>query len=169
VADRISLEDILSSLKGGPWSGRIYRVMLGDFPPDRENVLGARWNPPEVAAIYACLEPEICIAEVDYNLARQPRPVKNTLKKTLYEIELELGAMADLGKVLAALAEIGIGRDALFANDMKISQEIGRLVTWFGLDGLLVPSARGPGDSFVIYPGRAGQAYRFEVVGKKLL
>lgn len=135
MAKGASLEDVLSSLKGGPWTGRAFRVMLGDYPPDRENVLGARWNPAEVAAIYACLEPEICIAEVEYNLTRQPRPVKATLKKTLYEIDLALDAVADLGTVLRKLARIGIGQDVLFADDMKMSQEIGRLATWFGFDG----------------------------------
>jgi RES domain-containing protein len=53
--------------------------MLNDYPPDRENIQGARWNPPDVAAIYACFEPAVCIAEVEYNLARQPRPVKRDL------------------------------------------------------------------------------------------
>ena len=62
--------------------------MLNDYPPQRENTLGARWNPPDVAAIYTCLEPAVCIAEVEYGLKRQPRPTKVTLRKTLYTMSM---------------------------------------------------------------------------------
>jgi len=44
-----SLENAVASLQGAAWSGRIYRVMLNDYPPDRENIQGARWNLPDVA------------------------------------------------------------------------------------------------------------------------
>jgi hypothetical protein len=57
MVDGSSLENILASLQSSPWSGKVYRVMLNDYPPDRENTQGARWNPPDVAAIYTCLEP----------------------------------------------------------------------------------------------------------------
>ena len=70
MVDRSSLDSILSTLKSTPWTGRVFRVMLGDYAPDRENTLGARWNPPDVAAIYTCLAEETCIAEVEYTLAR---------------------------------------------------------------------------------------------------
>src|SRR5271163_4293825 len=103
MAGATSLENALASLLGAAWSGRIYRVMLNDYPPDRENIQGARWNPPDVAAIYACFEPAVCIAEVEYNLARQPRPVKRDLRKTLYEIEVTLADRRQL--------ELPVGRN----------------------------------------------------------
>ena len=143
--------------------------MLNDYPPDRENTQGARWNPPDTAAIYTCLQPEVCIAEVEYGLARQSRPVKSDLRKTLYQIEVELSLVLDLGPALSQLASIGIGLEQLFADDMKMSQEVARLVTWFGSDGLLVPSARRQGNNLVIYPGRAGESYRFEVIDHNVL
>jgi RES domain-containing protein len=169
MVDRTSLESILSSLKGRPWSGRVFRVMLNDYPPDRENTQGARWNPPETAAIYSCLDAAVCIAEVEYGLARQSRPVKPTLRKTLYEIDLALGGLVELDAVRPQLADLGIDRPQLFADDMKVSQEIGRLVTWFGFDGLVVPSARSSGNNLVIYPGRATESYRFEIIGRTTL
>jgi hypothetical protein len=51
MADRSSLDSILASLKSSTWSGWVFRVMLNDYPPDRENTQGARWNPPDIAAI----------------------------------------------------------------------------------------------------------------------
>lgn len=144
----------------------MFRVMLNDSPPERENTGGARWNPPDTAAIYTCLAPAVCIAEVEYGLARQSRPVKPGLRKTLYEIEVALSAVVELESALPALRSVGINRPQLFADDMKASQEIGRVVTWFGFDGLLVPSARSAGNNLVIYPARATESYKFDVVGE---
>lgn len=169
MVERSSLEGIVASFRAAPWTGRVYRLMLGDTPPDRENTLGARWNPPDIASIYASLNGATCIAEVEYNLARQPRPVRSGLRKTLYEIEVSLAATVDIEVVLPKLERIGVGRPQLFADDMKASQEFGRLVTWFGFDGLFVPSARGDGNNLVIYPGRAVDSYRFEVIHQRAL
>ncbi len=169
MVDRSSLDSILSTLKSTPWTGRVFRVMLGDYPPDRENTLGARWNPPDVAAIYTCLAEETCIAEVEYTLARQPRPVKPGLRKTLYEIQLSLATTVGIEPILPKLERIGVGKPELFADDMKLSQEIGRLVTWFGCDGLFVPSARSVGGNLVIYPARTSDSYQFDVVGQRIL
>jgi RES domain-containing protein len=169
MVDRNSLESILAGLTGGTWSGRVFRVMLNDYPPDRENTLGARWNPPGVPAIYSCLQPKVCIAEVEYALARQSRPVKPGLRKTLYEIEIALSAAVEIAPILPELKDIGIDLPQLFADDMKASQEIGRLVTWLGFDGLFVPSARSDGNNLVIYPGRSSEFYRFEVVNQSHL
>jgi RES domain-containing protein len=169
MVDSASLETILSSLEGLAWSGRVYRVMLNDYPPDRENTQGARWNPPDTPAIYTCLEPAVCIAEVEYGLSRQSRPVKPGLRKTLYEIDVRLSNSVDLADVLPDLEDIGIGPEQLFADDMKVSQEVGRLVTWLDFDGLFVPSARREGRNLVIYPDRTDESYRFEVLGEDVL
>ena len=164
-----SLEDVLASLTPTTYAGHVHRVMLNDYPPQRENTLGARWNPLDVRAIYTCLEPAVCIAEVEYNLRRQPRPTKTTLRKTLYTIDVCVSAVVDLTASLSALEELGIGFAELFADDMKASQEIGRLVTWLEYGGLIVPSARASGKNLVIYPGRLTEDFRFEVVEQREL
>lgn len=169
MADRRSLEDIFASAKTSAWSGRAFRVMLNDYPPDRENTQGARWNPPDTPAIYTCLEPAVCIAEVEYGLARPPRPLRPDLRKFLYELDVSLSAVIDLRPFLDELAGIGIGKPQLFADNMVISQQIGHLATWFGSDGLLVPSARHAGTNLVIYPNRANEAYRFEIIDQRPL
>jgi RES domain-containing protein len=164
MAHGASLEEILASLERRAWSGQVFRLMLGDYPPHRENTLGARWNSPDLAAIYVSLAAETAVAEIEYNLKRQPRRAKPGVRKTLYEIEVSLGAVVDLDEVLPELSRIGIDHAQLFADDLKASQEIGRLVAWFGADGLLVPSARAAGKNLVIYPRWTGDGYRFEVV-----
>jgi hypothetical protein len=111
----------------------------------------------------------VCIAEVEYGLARQSRPVRPDLRKTLYQIDVKLSTAVDLVPILPDLEAIGIGIPQLFADDMKISQEIGRLTTWLGFDGLFVPSARSQGRNIVIYPGPAGDSYAFTVTDQKAL
>lgn len=106
-----------------------------------------------MAAIYTSLQAATAIAEVEYNLARQPRPVRPDLKKTLYELEIRLSAVVNLAPALRELEALGMGRLQLLADDMRVSQEVGRSVAWFGHDGLLVPSARAAGDNLVIEPG----------------
>jgi hypothetical protein len=58
---------------------------------------------------------------------RQSRPVRPDLRKTLYQIDVQLSTAVDLVPILPDLEAIGIGTAQLFADDMKISQEIGRL------------------------------------------
>jgi RES domain-containing protein len=170
VAEIDDVENILASLKSNSWSGTVYRLMLGENPPDRENTQGARWNPPELAAVYTSLKAETAIAEVEYNLAHQTRPVRRDLRKTLYELHVTLAGVVDLSPAMQAFARFGIGLDQLFSDDMKISQKIGRSIAWLGFDGLLVPSARAEGMNLVIYPSRANaESYRFEIGPKKQL
>lgn len=164
MADNSTIDKLVADLKAQPWEGVVYRVMLGEAPPDRENTLGARWNSPDVAAIYTSLQAATSIAEVEYNLARQSRPVRPDLKKTLYEIDVRLSAVIDITGVLSRLEKVGAGHAQLFADDMRASQDIGRLITWFGYDGLLAPSARADGANLVIYPSRVNvDSYRFKV------
>jgi RES domain-containing protein len=169
MVEQATLENILASASKSTWTGSVFRVMLNDFSPERENTVGARWNPPGIQAIYTCLEPSVCIAEIEHHLGQQPRPVRPDLRRTLYQIEVSLSAVLDLGPLLPALAEIGINQAHLHADDMQVSQGIGRLVTWLGCDGLLVPSARKAGHNLVIYPAWAGESYRFDVVDRKPL
>jgi RES domain-containing protein len=170
VADTDELSSILAGLKGAPWKGTAFRVMLGEYPPDRENTQGARWNPPELAAIYTSLEAATAIAEVNYHLANQPRPIRRDVRKTLYELRIHLSAVLDITPALQKLEKLGLGRAQIFAADMRISQEIGRLVAWLGFDGLIAPSGRADGTNLVIYPSRASiELYSFEEVEQKML
>lgn len=168
--DKLLAIEVLEALPARKWEGTVYRVMLGDYPPDRANRVGARWNPPDIEAIYTSLVPETAIAEVKYHITLQPRPIKPALKLTLYEIAVELGAVVNLAEAVEALRAAGISQHDLFGSDMASSQAVGKTVTWLDRDGLLVQSARGTSLNLVIYPQwtRPG-AFRFEVKSKQLV
>jgi RES domain-containing protein len=170
VAVDLIAAEIFEELPAQPWHGTLYRVMLGDYPADRENVVGARWNPPGVGAIYTSELAATAIAEVDYHLRQQSQPIRRDLKRTLYEIHVELGAVVDLAQSLSRLAKIGIDETKLMADDMQISQAIGKTITWLDRDGLRVPSMRAAGCNAVVYPSWAKEElYRFSVISQRAL
>lgn len=164
------LLDVLSEITASSWSGTVFRVTLGDAPVDGENTRGARWNPPGTPAIYASLEPETAIAEVEYNLRQQRFALRRDLRKTVHEIRVALRSVVDLKNAAAKLDQIGFNAAKLFSDDMQASQKVGAQATWLNHDGILVPSARSQGTNLVIYPSRASQkAYRFEAISSRQL
>jgi len=104
------LLDQLQSFEVIPFEGVVYRHMLGDYPPDRANTRGARWNPPDVAAIYTSLRRETALAEADYRLGLEPyRP---RVKRVIYSIQVKLLAVLDLSR-REDLKKVGIAKTEL--------------------------------------------------------
>ena len=144
-------EDLLArldSLGSAPWSGDVWRHMFGDNPPDRENVRGARWNPPDVAAIYTSLDRRVAIAEGDYAAAMQP--LRPTAVRRIYRVRVRLSSVLDLSD-RALLREVGIGDEQLAGIDQTPCRQVGGAVAWLQHDGLLVPSGRADGTNLVIF------------------
>ena len=71
IYDRELLEK-LDELRASPWRGEVFRHMFGDYPPERENQRGARWNPPETPAIYTSLRRDVALAEADFLISVLP-------------------------------------------------------------------------------------------------
>jgi RES domain-containing protein len=136
--------------------------MFASYPPERENTLGARWNPPQVPAIYTSLARETALAEADYQISMEPlRPV---VRRTIYCIQVSLQSVLDLS-VVGALAKLGVNEPELAAIDHAACQRIGGAIEWLGHDGLLVPSARiTDGVNLAIYPNQQGPSYEFRVL-----
>jgi RES domain-containing protein len=76
------------------WRGIVYRHMFANYPPERENTLGARWNPPEIPAIYTSLSREAVLAEAEYQIGLEP--LRPSAKRTIYQIEVTLSSVLDL-------------------------------------------------------------------------
>jgi RES domain-containing protein len=160
------LLDQLQSFKVAPWEGIVHRHMLGDYPPERSNTRGARWNPPEVAAIYTSLDPATALAEAEYRLGLEPfRP---RAKRTIYRIRLKLKAVLDLSD-RASLEKLGITKQHLEGLDFTACQGVGGAAQWLGNDGLLVPSARHSGTNLVVYEFNRDQESEFTVLSSELI
>jgi RES domain-containing protein len=141
--------------------------MFADYLPERENTLGARWNPPEVPAIYTSLARETVIAEAEYQISMEPR--RPLVRRTIYRIEVSLQSVLDLSAA-ETLADLGLDQAELAAIDHTACQRIGGAVEWLEHDGLLVPSARAAdGVNLAIYPNRQGPEYKFRVLDSEVI
>jgi RES domain-containing protein len=159
VVYRPELLDALERLEPQRFAQRAWRHMFNDHPPDAENMRGARWNPPEVAAIYLSLTRDGAIAEGDHVVAIQPR--RPRARRYVYPVDVTLDNVLDISN-LARLAELGVTAPDLEGDDLTPCQQVGGAVAWLGHDGLLVPSARSPATNLIIFPANRAAEAHFE-------
>jgi RES domain-containing protein len=155
------LLDYLQSLRALPWEGIVFRHMLNDYPPDRANTRGARWNPPDVAAIYASLSRDTALAEGRHRLSLEPFPLR--VRRIVYRVRLRLTAVLDLSS-FEDLEQAGLSMASLRADDFSACQAVGGAVAWLEHDGLIIPSVRSEGKNIVIYPASRKFDFDFEVL-----
>ncbi len=149
------------------WNGIVYRHMFAGYPPDRANTRGARWNPPDVRAIYASLERETALAEVEYQLSVQPFPPVS--RRDLYRIKVTLSSVIDL-RDMDSFGRLGIQTEVLAADDHTGCQSVGGAVAFLGYDGLLVPSVRiKNGSNLVIFPHNQVNEESLEILDSERL
>lgn len=165
IHDR-DLLDRLERLDPIAWSGTVFRHMLANYPPSRENTRGARWNPPGVPAIYTSLDRATALAEAQYRLSLEPIPVRAS--RTLYGIKISLLKVLDLTSN-ELLQELGLAELDLRGDDHSGCQKIGGAVAWLERDGLLVPSARSNGTNLVIYPTERDPAAEFDILDQETI
>jgi RES domain-containing protein len=166
IFERQTIE-ALERLQTSPWEGTVFRHMLAEFEPDRENVKGARWNPPECPAIYTSLERKTCIAEADYHLGLQPVPI--TVKRSVYRIKVVLQNVLNMSQ-WTILKQLGVTREDFAGTEFETQQEIGGAAEWLKHDGILVPSARASGANLVIFPRQqTPEYYQFLVLDREVL
>jgi RES domain-containing protein len=161
------LLDALARISPSNWQGIVYRHMFAKYPPERENIGGARWNPPEVPAIYTSLSREAVLAEADYQISMEP--LRPTVRRTVYQLEVTLSSVLDLSSP-ALLQSLGLPPTDVSGIDHASCQRIGGAVEHLGHDGLLVPSARViKGVNLVIYPNKQTAEYSFRTVAADVI
>jgi RES domain-containing protein len=160
------LLDQLQAALSGPFSGVVYRHMFAGYPPFAVNTRGARWNPPDVGAIYTSVERQTAIAEAEHRISLEPfRP---RAKRTMYELRVELASALDLTS-RDLLLKLGVGDAELEGLDFSACQLVGGAVAWLEHDGLLVPSARCDGTNLVIFPAIQDPEHEWEIVSSEVL
>jgi RES domain-containing protein len=140
--------------------------MFGDYPPDRENQRGARWNPPETPAIYTSLTRDVALAEAEFQMSLQP--IRSAARRTIYTIHVVLASVIDLSDPRSLVA-LGLSDSDLRALDHRSCQQVGGAIEWMGNDGLLVPSARANGINLVIFPNQQKGDYEFRIAEVEVL
>jgi RES domain-containing protein len=141
--------------------------MFANYSPDHENTSGARWNAPEVPAIYTSLSREVVLAESEHQIAMQP--LRPKARRTVYTIGVRLSSVLDISDP-AVLHSLSLSADALADVDLEGCQKVGSSVERLGHDGLLVPSIRARGLNLIIFPNRQVEGtYKFEVIGSEVI
>lgn len=157
-------EDLLAALEAlgqHRIEAKVSRVTFESQLPLRPNVRGARWNPPDLSAIYTSVEEATARAEFSYNINAQA--VRPNGRVTIHEIDVRLGTveinaewLRDHGVDLRALPE-GLEGQAP-------CREVGGAVAFLGADGLLVPSLRRTsGTNLVVFPDNFNPGSNCEV------
>ncbi|MEE8395187.1 MAG: RES family NAD+ phosphorylase [bacterium] len=147
-----------------PWVGTVYRHMFADHDPLAGNIRGARWNPPDVEAIYASLNRETALAEAEYRISVQP--LRPRARRTVFTLRVELQNALEIEN-FHELEKLGVSKRDFEGFDMSACQRIGWAVAWLGHDGLIVPSARADGQNLVIFPSGLDSKTTLEVVGEE--
>lgn len=154
----------LEALPSTPLQGNVYRHMFADNDPLLENRRGARWNPPEVPAIYASLEVDTVLAEAEHQIKLQP--LAPQARRTIYTIRVNLRSALDL-RDTDAFAQAGLQLQSLADTDWSHCQLVGGATEWLGHDGLLIPSARARGTNLVIFPNQ--HSMEIEVIDSEVI
>ena len=143
------LLDALERLEAQSWEGEALRFVLGDTDPFQPNTRGARWNPPDTAALYTSLERTTVLAELDHVRYLQT-PVLRRELFALHMIRTRVTKMLDLTD-RALLGALGVGEAELSSDDQTECRRVGGAAAWLGHDGILVPSARADGMNLVVF------------------
>ena len=143
-----ALLDAIEGLEFDNWETDVWRQTIGDTDPLRPNARGARWNPPNVDALYCSLSSAGAAAELSSMISRQPVKIRKSLR-TL-KIRIRLSRVADL-RGCAILEPFGYPPSSFVGEDWSAPQEVGGAAAWLGIGGLIVPSVRHADGNVVVF------------------
>lgn len=145
--------------------GTFFRALLAAFatkPLSIEGSLrhGGRYNPlGAFGALYCGESPAVCATEIRKRAAGQPvSPYR------LARIRVKLHRILDLTDP-ATLAALNLRPEDLMGDDWQPAQRLAAQARAAGFEGLLAPSAAGPGRNLIIFPDRLDTRSRVRPVG----
>lgn len=115
---------------------------------------GGRWNPPEsFACVYLALDPETVAGELHRLAARQSLRPEDLMPREVHRFDLRLQAALDLRSAEAREA-VGLTVEVIRAEDPAPCQRVGEAAYSLGLEGIVAPSAAGPGVVLAVFIDR---------------
>lgn len=139
------------------FEGEAYRHLGPSYAPlsgQGARIQGGRWNPPDsFPTLYLALDEPTVVAEFYRAAQRQNRPPEDLAPRKLYRYEVRLDSVLDL-RSPRALERLDVSEAALRGNDLTRTQAVGKAAHDAGLEGLLAPSAVGPGPILVVFLDR---------------
>ncbi len=157
--------EALRALRGRAIRGVLFRALPAAFAKEPLSVQGSvrhggRYNPMGAfGALYCGESRAVCAAEIRKRAAGQA-----VSPHRLVRIRVALQRVLDLTDP-AMLAGLDLRPEDLVGDDWQRTQRLGAQARAAGFEGLLVPSAAGPGHNLVIFPDRLGARSRVRSVG----
>lgn len=162
--------------RANAWRGLFYRTSSPRWASSGDLVsgegsrrFGGRWNPPGIRTVYGSSSPELSLSEALAATRTLGIPDERVLPR------VTVAGHARLASVLRLDARVRrslhLSRGELLEPDWRAgaselpSQALGRLAHALGFEGLLVPSAAGPGDNLVVFPDNLRARSRLEARG----
>ncbi len=159
--------ETLSALPAKSIRGTFFRALLPSFARDPLSVQGSlrhggRYNPSGIfGALYCGESPAVCVAEIRRRAAGQP-----VFPYRLARIRIQLHRVLDLTEPVALMA-LGLRSEDLIGDDWQRTQQLAARARAAGYEGLLVPSAAGPGRNLVIFADRLHPRSRVRAVASR--
>lgn len=160
------LVDRLSALATESFEGTVYRATRLNADPTAPSINGGRWAPapndePGTFVLYTSLERDGAVAEVasflaDLSPPPGPRPIKVT--------RLAVTTSKTLRLARTEFVNLGVDPERYGERDYSRTQQIGSVLAFLGLDGLIAPSARWTCDNLMIFGDNHALTERLEPV-----
>jgi RES domain len=146
--ERDKLIDFLESLPEVPFEGDVFRAVRSGRDPTAPSTNGGRWGKQgRNSILYTSLAKEGAIAELSYHFG-QLTPVPS---KPFNVAKLKIRSERNLRLVRTDLEALGITGELSALPNNELTQEVGDVVDWLGLDGLIVPSARWKCENLILF------------------
>lgn len=151
----IELLDALDKLERVAVNTNVWRSVHSEKNALLGSASGGRWEPGYFDVLYTSFEPEGSVAELYFQLGRQPVFPSTKVKFSLHEISVETTQTLKFAD-LSALKPFGINERSYKKIMYERTKEIGEATHFLGFDGIIAPSARWPCLNMIIFTDRIG-------------
>lgn len=154
VHDRVML-DILEQCDAQTFSGSAWRVVRSGRDPLRGSTANGRWGASgEFEVLYTACDQDGALADIGYRMSLEPIwPSK--VGHDLHRVDVTLERVLDLTD-FELLAQLGVREEAFESHQYTAEQSISAAARFLGVQAILVPNARFPGNNLVVYPDLEG-------------
>lgn len=152
------LPQLVAAIDGLPpaaFTGTAFRHQPPQYDPlsgRGARIMGGRWNPPDsFSVLYLGLDRTTVVNEFARAARRQRREVADFLPRTLFGYELGLTNLLDL-RGHQPLAAVDLTPEDIRSDNLDRCQQVGHAAHHAGREGILAPSAAGPGTVLALFP-----------------
>ena len=155
----------VDALPATPFAGDAFRHQPPRYDPRSgrgARIQGGRWNPPDSFPIlYLGLDRQTVLDEFLRLARRSNRDPEDFLPRVLYRYDVSLTNVLDLREP-DALDAVGLTTSKIASDDLRPCQDVGDAARHAGREGILAPSAAGPGVVLALFVDDLGARSRIQ-------